>query len=263
MDKQKIFMGLLTDIVEIARVNDNSITTEEIDDYFSEINLDDKQLEYVYEYLYKSNITVKGYVNGIKKKSSDDSVGLQSGIVESSVRIKQYRKNVKELEPAAPDVLEKACVAVLNGYANDAEKNIVIENHLAIVLNKAKQYANRGVSSDELIQEGNLALVMGVNELNSLGTCDNDNPVKKCRNYLEEYIKRAIVEFVDKSNEEESDMYATVAKAGLVNEAVKTLATEYGRIATLSELSEFTHISEEEIMDIVRMSGNKIEIGKG
>jgi len=44
---------------------------------------------------------------------------------------------------------------------------------------------------------------------------------------------------------------------------VKTLATEYGRIATLSELSEFTHISEEEIMDIVRMSGNKIEIGKG
>ena len=41
------------------------------------------------------------------------------------------------------------------------------------------------------------------------------------------------------------------------------LAQEYGRIATIEELSEFTHMDIEEINQYVDLSHNEIELGKG
>ena len=45
--------------------------------------------------------------------------------------------------------------------------------------------------------------------------------------------------------------------------ATRTLAQEYGRIATIEELSEFTHMDIEEINQYVDLSHNEIELGKG
>ena len=41
------------------------------------------------------------------------------------------------------------------------------------------------------------------------------------------------------------------------------MAEEYGRVATLNELAEFTHMDDEEIKMYVEFSQNKIEIGTG
>ncbi len=62
----------------------------------------------------------------------------------------------------------------------------------------------------------------------------------------------------------DSDSITTIlARVNLLHEATKALAEEYGRIATIEELSDFTHMSVEEIRMYVDLSKDKIEIGKG
>ena len=62
----------------------------------------------------------------------------------------------------------------------------------------------------------------------------------------------------------ENDWESSVlAKSGLINEAVKYLAEDLGRVATLQELAEYTKLSEKEIEDIRKLSLDAIEVGKG
>ena len=49
----------------------------------------------------------------------------------------------------------------------------------------------------------------------------------------------------------------------MINEAVKYLAEDLGRVATLQELAEYTKLSEKEIEDIRKLSLDAIEVGKG
>lgn len=258
MDDQRLFMELLNDVVNIARTNDNTITTKEITAYFSDIELTEEQLENIYDYLCKSNITVKGYV----RKMSADATGKDM-TAESSVRLKQYRKYVRELEVIGELELESICCDILEGIADEVVKHKLIEKHLVTVINMAAKYANRGVSSDELIEEGNLALVVGVKELHGmLPEHDKMCAADICEDYIRKKIRTAIIQYIDGFNEEESELYATIAKTGLVSEAVKKLAEEYGRVATIEELSEYTHIPVSEIQDIISISGDTIEVGK-
>ena len=58
-------------------------------------------------------------------------------------------------------------------------------------------------------------------------------------------------------------VHALLGRVNLLLEATRTLAQEYGRIATIEELSEFTHMDIEEINQYVDLSHNEIELGKG
>ena len=49
----------------------------------------------------------------------------------------------------------------------------------------------------------------------------------------------------------------------LLLEATRALAEEYGRVATIEELSDFTHMDMDEINMYVDFTDNKIELGKG
>ena len=67
---------------------------------------------------------------------------------------------------------------------------------------------------------------------------------------------------IDAELEVESGLAAAMGKASLVYEASKQLAESMGKVATLRELSEFTHIPEDEIEDIVKFSGYAIKYSK-
>ena len=58
---EKKFLEMIYDVVDIARVNGNKISTKDVDDYFDDMELSPEQLELVYDYLAKGNITVQGY----------------------------------------------------------------------------------------------------------------------------------------------------------------------------------------------------------
>ncbi len=268
MADERQFLKLLTEITEVARTNNNSITIEEINDYFEELNLNESQMEAIYDYLCKGHITVTGYAGadrngrGLSAKEPDNSLTANSDstIVDkssaaSSSHTTAYRKKVRELDDSSKHNLDEIH-SLLSLYESEEIIELAIHAYLPTVINIASKYTNRGVHVDELIQEGNLALVMAVKELAG-NTAINDY-----EKYIRNRIRESMISIIDAEIENDAALAAAMGKAGLVYEASKQLAESMGKVATLRELSEFTHIPEEEIEDIVKFSGYMIKYSK-
>lgn len=258
MVEKEEFIRLLKDIVDIARANDNVITTDEIKKCFSDRDFSKEQYEAIYDYMYKNNISVKGYIPKAVYSETDRTSG------KNSHRMGEYKKSVNEIISADKDRLKTATEKLIYGNASAADKEYIIHEHLSLVINMAVKYANKGISSDELVQEGNLALVTAVNELNKAGQ-EFIKPGKDildvCEKYYRDKVREYIIRLIDAESRSDSEFSAVVAKAGLVYEASRHLALELGKVASLKELSEYTHISEDEIQDIIRFSGYTISLG--
>lgn len=271
MQDEKKFMQMLRDIVDVAKINGNTISTKEVDEYFEELNLDEKQREAVYDYLYKGHITVVGYTK-INSGNSDEAgkpendnkqSDIEIDVIEKeSVRTKHYRKSVKELSNSMPG-LEYVYGQIKAGEYEESIREDIINIYLPVVTNIASRYSGKGVSGDELIQEGNLALILAVDEL----LHKMEETVLKSVNsfdvYMRNRIRESIIGCIDAEIEIEGGIQAALGKAQLVKDAAAHLSKELGRVASVFELSEYTHIDEEEIEDIIRFSGNIVSTGDG
>ena len=98
---------------------------------------------------------------------------------------------------------------------------------------------------EDVIQEGNMALFLKLTEL--CGSQEKTDVEAELQNAVEEAMKSSILA----EEGEDEDEKAMVGKLALVNEAKKHLADEKGREATLSELAEYTQLTEEELSDIL------------
>lgn len=110
---------------------------------------------------------------------------------------------------------------------------------------------------EDLIQEGNLELTTCVAML-----CGNQE-VLDCKKAIDHAVRSRLIELVDEELSGSDSISMVLARVNLLLEATRTLAEEYGRIATIEELSEFTHMDIEEINMYVDLSRNEIELGKG
>ena len=219
--------------------------------------------EAVYDYLAKAQINVRGYTS--KVLGSEGEVRSK----ESSPKSKQYRKIVREMNIVPGEELQMLCKNLLEGNVDEKTKEILIHSFLYIPINIATRYANRGVASDELIQEGNLSLLLCIDDLNARRYSYSEEEVSKkgamktCEDIIRDYVRNSIVRYIDGEVEVDGAHSAVLAKASLIHEASKHLATDLGRVASVKELAEYTHLSIDEIEDIVLCAGESISIGDG
>lgn len=270
MQDEKKFMEMLHDIVEMARVNGNSITTNEVDDFFEELSLDKKQKDAVYDYLSKGHINVIGYTamsENDNNVSADGDATKGSKIVPDkpvgeSPRTKHYRKTVKDMAGTDSD-LKKVYERAVAGGNDEETGEAVINAYLPTVVNFATRYAGKGVACDELIQEGNLSLILAVKSIFSGLDCSVLKSFSSFDTYIRDSIRSAITDHIDAEIGRESGLQVALGKAQLVKDAASYLAKELGRVASVKELSEYTHIPDDEINDIIRFSGNVLPFGDG
>lgn len=265
MSDEKKFLEMLYEIVEIARINGDVITVKEIDDYFEGMDLTKEKLEAVYDYLIKGNITVKGYIAdvgaSVKEDYKNNSLAkkekYEREVQKTSAYTKEYRRKVKEIKDEGTDAenLYNECLDTDNEVLREG----LIKAYMPQVINYASKYANKGVLTDELIQEGNLSLVLAVNTYMENLHNNKNRDFESFDKYVKNTIREGVIAIIDKETLTQSELMAAVGKAELVKEAVKHLANEFGRVATLKELSDFVHLSEEEIQDIVRFTGGQLE----
>lgn len=260
---QKDFLRQMSDMVDFARTKDNLLTKEEIADYCSDWKLTKKQLELVYAYLAENQVKVEGYsdVSDKDKKVSaaasqrEDAAEGGAEALKDSKYLHIYRKELRELPEYTNEMLMELYERLRQG-----EEEIVatvIEAHLQRVVTLAGKYRNRGVLLEDLIQEGNLELVNCVSML-----CGN-REVLDYKKTIDHAVRSRLIELVDAEIENLDGVSGILAKTNLLLEATRVLAEEYGRIATLEELAEFTRMEMEEIQMYVDLSLNKIELGKG
>lgn len=256
LDRSK-FMEMLQSITEVAKVQDNRLTKEEIADYFSEMELEEAHFQHIYQYLGENGITVPGFL--YKKVEAQDEVeeteeGEKNEEEEKkSPVLSMYMEELSSLETISEQEKTPLFLGVRNG---DSEaKNRLFEGYLPVVVELANKYKGKGMLVEDLIQEGNLGLFEAlekVGEISNIADADT---------FIVESIRQAMVEVVDEEIGENDWEETVLAKTGLISEAAKYLAEDMGRVATVKELAEFTKLTEEEIKDILKLSLDAVEVG--
>ena len=133
----------------------------------------------------------------------------------------------------------------------------MITLRLPSVVEMAKNYEKRKVSIDDLIAEGNVGLVAGIEKLyQNKEDYFKDTIINKKKFFedLNSEIQQAIENFIDETTESKDWEDAILAKTNLLNEAAKYMTEEIGRVPTIDELSEYTKISREEINNLRGLS---------
>ena len=163
----------------------------------------------------------------------------------------------EELNEALADLedIDQVLLAFLQG--EESARNELITLRLPSVVEMAKNYEKRKVSIDDLIAEGNVGLVAGIEKLyQNKENYFKDTIINKKKFFedLNSEIQQAIENFIDETTESKDWEDAILAKTNLLNEAAKYMTEEIGRVPTIDELSEYTKISREEINNLRGLS---------
>ncbi|MCH5266640.1 MAG: hypothetical protein J1F02_12130 [Lachnospiraceae bacterium] len=250
MKDQKEFLRQMGELIDFGRAKENVLTKEEIDDFCSDMTLSREQMELVYAYLSEHRIEIPGFSS--KTGSSEPEEKMSPA---DSKYLRVYRRELRELPEYTKEDIEELYQRLRAGEEEVLPK--VIEAHLKRVTTLAGRYRGRGVPLEDLIQEGNLELVTCLNGL--LG----NKEVADYKKAIDHAVRSHLIEIVDNELASGDSESSLLARINLLLEATHTLAEEYGRIATIEELAEFTHMDAGEIRMYVELSRDNIELGSG
>lgn len=240
MNKEVLFAQTLEQVRKTAKEQGNCISEEQVKEAFAELDLNNEQLQMVFDYLLKRKI-------GIGQPMDPDEFLTE----EEKDYLQEYLDEVAALPTYSDGEKLAFSIAAMAGET-DAQQRL-IEIHLADVAEIAKLYAGQGVLLEDLVGEGNLALSFGVTMLGSLEKPDEVEGMlgKMIMDAMEEYIaEHAENSKIDKRVED---------KVNKVADKARELAEELHRKVTTEELMEETGMSRKMIEDAIKMSGFKIE----
>lgn len=237
---QILFAKTLEQLKDTAKLQENMLTKEQINEAFSQLALEEQQLALIYEYLEKNNI-------GIDKPSENED-NLSE---EDTDFLNLYLEELKEL-PSFTDGEKRAVMMSATAKDNTACQKLV-EMFLPQVVEIAKLYAGQGAFVEDLIGEGNVALAMGVNMLECVETIDEID------GFLAKMIMDAMEEYIGGDVESKQAGDQVLEKVNLVYEKAKEMSEELLRKVTVAEVAKELEIDEEDVRDAIRFSANQID----
>lgn len=241
MTDQNTFMEVVQNVTEIVRTAEVPMSEEEILAYFSDMELDESQKRLVLDYIataenreQQEQITE---THTEQTEEEDDS--------EETKKSKVFQMYLEELSmlPAFGMEERKKLYKRLEAGEEDAIE-IISTAWLKKVLTIAEKYMEPRLNIEDLIQEGNMALFLKLQEL--IGNELSDDVEDELSTAVEEGIVAYCSEMTG-ARELENTL---VGKIGLVHEAKKILAADKGHEPTIEELAEYTKMSVEELIDL-------------
>lgn len=240
MERETAFAEILEEVRKTARAQQNFITKAEVEEAFSTLSLSDEQMELVYDYLRQNKIGV------------DEPVDTDSCLDEEE---RNYLDSYLETLQAIPAVTEGEREAItLSAMAGDTDAiKRLTEIMLPEVPQIARLYTGQGVSLEDLIGEGNVALSLGVTMLGVL------EHAGEAQGMLGKMMMDAMEECIETSAAEEKSDQKIADKVNKVADAANALREELRRAVTVEELMDESGLSRKAIEDAVRISGGKID----
>ena len=240
-NREVLFAKKLEDVKRQAREQGGTISEEQVKEAFLELEIQDEQLQLVYDYLKSSNI-------GVGEEADPDAFMSQ----EERDYLQMYLDDL-ELLPSYTDGQKTAYTIAAMAGEVDAQKTL-IEIYLKDVVELAKIYTGQGVLIEDLIGEGNVALSIGVTMLGS-----QEKP-EECEGVLIKLVMDAMEELIKESMDSDATGKKIADKVNKVNEKADNLSKELGRKVSVKELAEEEEgLSENAIQDALVLSGFQID----
>ena len=260
----------LKQLVAHGKKNKSILELQEINDFFSDMELDAEQMEKVYEYLEANHIDVlrvSGDGDGIEELDDvDDSdivltdeddvdmekidLSVPDGIsIEEPVRM--YLKEIGKVPLLSAD--EEVELAKRMAEGDEDAKKRLAEANLRLVVSIAKRYVGRGMLFLDLIQEGNLGLIKAVEKFDY-------HKGFKFSTYATWWIRQAITRAIA---DQARTIRIPVHMVETINKLIRVsrqLLQELGREPTPEEIAAELDMPVERVREILKISQEPVSL---
>lgn len=279
IQEQELLHGLMQ-LVEQAKNKDSKLDVDEINDYFQDYNLSPEGIEHIYSYLEGNNIEVQHHheeeppedletsgkgdsmldldldldddldaedENGEKIEGEEinlNPVDLLEGVgTEDPVRM--YLKEIGTVPLLTAE--EEMELARRKQAGDEKAKKKLIEANLRLVVSIAKRYTGRGMSFLDLVQEGNLGLIKGVEKF---------DPEKgfKLSTYATWWIRQSVTRALADQARTIRVPVHMVETINKMSKMQRKLTLELGYEPSVAELAKALDMTEEKVMEIMQIA---------
>lgn len=265
MEKEQ-FLGKLKKLVELGKSKQNALDVTEINDFFTGDNLGPEQMDEIYNYLEQNNIVVIPIIDDTLLVDDDslllddidddfsedkveedidlDAIDLLEGIgTEDPVRM--YLKEIGTVPLLSAD--EELRLAKKKAEGDESAKERLIEANLRLVVSIAKRYTGRGMSFLDLVQEGNLGLIKGVEKFDY-------TKGYKLSTYATWWIRQSVTRALADQARTIRVPVHMVETINKMSKMQRKLTLELGYEPSVTELAEALEMSEDKVMEIMQIA---------
>lgn len=238
--EQQKFQDGLRELIAFAKENGQSLTKEQIDEFFLKQKLTEEQKALVLEYLEMEQVEAS-----VQQKSTPLPHAKAPLTAEDEQFVKNYMSELKEQEDLTKEQKETFFAAAAEG---DAQAKLrLLEYYMAKIPELARQIHDGSLFFGDLVQEGNVSL------LTALETIVPDDPEP----HLIEEIRRGMQELQEIHHIQKHQDEVVVHKVNRLKEAIEELSDGEELDFSIAELSAYLDMSVEEIEDILRIAGEE------
>lgn len=244
MGSEKEFLEKLKELLDIAAVSGNRITTEEVGAFFGDSELSEEQMLLVYDYLLTQKISVVGYMKGQELTEKETAAAYTP---EEKEYLEEYRRELSGIRPAEAGERERLFEAAAAG--DGLAKSRLTELYLMTVLGIAEQMHTKEVFLGDLVQEGNVSLLLALDLLDG---------AENAEAFLLDEIRQGMAQMIEEQQEQKRCDRKMEQQVNHLDDTLHQLADEKGRAVTIDELAKYMKMSEEEILDIMKLAGEDL-----
>ena len=251
------FQQKLKDLLALAKKKKNMLEYQEISDFFADMQLEAEQFDKILDFLEANNIDVLR----ITDDDSDDEILLDvddedeievekidlsvpDGVsIEDPVRM--YLKEIGTVPLLTAD--EELELAQRKADGDEAAKERLIEANLRLVVSIAKRYTGRGMSFLDLVQEGNLGLIKGVEKFDY-------TKGYKLSTYATWWIRQSVTRALADQARTIRVPVHMVETINKMSKMQRKLTLELGYEPSVAELAEALDMTEDKVMEIMQIA---------
>ena len=256
--EKEVFLDKLKKLVALGKSKQNALDATEINDFFAGDNLGPEQMDEIYNYLEHSNIDVVPVIDDAMladdsmllddldddyredKDGEDidlDAIDLLEGIgTEDPVRM--YLKEIGTVPLLSAD--EELRLAKRKAEGDESAKE-------RLVVSIAKRYTGRGMSFLDLVQEGNLGLIKGVEKFDY-------TKGYKLSTYATWWIRQSVTRALADQARTIRVPVHMVETINKMSKMQRKLTLELGYEPSVTELAEALEMSEDKVMEIMQIA---------
>lgn len=204
------FMETLRAVAEVCRTSLDPLSKEEILKYFEGMELTEDQVEMIYQYLQLSPEQQTGEPETEEEEETVTPETDNENESEETVSYFQmYLDDLEQIEEMSEEEMQKAYEKLLAGDTSVIGK--ISESWLRSIAQLAVPYAEQGANLEDVIQEGNMGLLLKLTELAGTGdtACVDEilegAVVNAMIAYTDENLESQVAEMVIKEQEKKND----------------------------------------------------------
>ena len=199
------FMETLRAVAEVCRTSTDPLSKEEILNYFDGMELSEEHVEMIYQYLQLP----PEVQTGEPEAEEEEPQIVEEESEEENVYFQMYLDDLEQIEEMSDDEMQEAYAKLLAGDAGVV--GTICESWLGSIAEMAIPYAAQGANLQDVIQEGNMGLLLKLSELVGAGEVPGINEILEGAvaaamiAYTEENLEDQVADLLMKEQEKKND----------------------------------------------------------